>query len=448
MNNIPNDVLEEIILSKVKLFTKESYYRYFRSILLELYKNIHAFQSRTSLISGLKSKLKEKNNSSLWDIILILIFPSKNKNYIEENIIQYDPSLNPLCFQYLKNLCYNRMKKLTNLANIERVSLDQVITLYINLCEKKIYVKKEPKKATIRLLGNFLRKNLEHKGSLIFPKQNLILSRQLKLNVKKISGKNGPSIQPLEYANSFTRLFIGETDEVSVRERYLSNMVVKKQRQLHLLNSCGDFSFLYLKKMYKKLFKNEGTKGKMDNDMISILKQFENDHKRIDNFQRDLMTIRKQNFLNDINDNFTPFQLDKIKNNIKNTFRKKKFKSRTTKFKLRSKSVLGTTEMYNKNHEISYKIINKIKYVNKFNFNSSDSKKNKNNDELRLNKRMINSYVNNNILDIKKNNFIYRRNKRKNRIADIEKDKFKSYSVDKKTNFIKNYMNKSDFFFL
>ena len=36
MNNIPNDVLEEIILNKVKLFTKESYYRQFQSIFLRI----------------------------------------------------------------------------------------------------------------------------------------------------------------------------------------------------------------------------------------------------------------------------------------------------------------------------------------------------------------------------------------------------------------------------
>ena len=49
MNNIPNDVLEEIILNKVKLFTKESYYRHFRSILLEFYKNILAFKKKAFL---------------------------------------------------------------------------------------------------------------------------------------------------------------------------------------------------------------------------------------------------------------------------------------------------------------------------------------------------------------------------------------------------------------
>ena len=62
---------------------------------------------------------------------------------------------------------------------------------------------------------------------------------QLKINTNKQGNKNASSIQPLEYNNSFTRLFIGETDEKAIRERYLSNMIVKKHKQLHLfISSC------------------------------------------------------------------------------------------------------------------------------------------------------------------------------------------------------------------
>ena len=60
MNNIPDDVLEEIILNKVKLFTKESYYRYFRSILLELYKNICAFKKKGIFNKIYYFKIKRK----------------------------------------------------------------------------------------------------------------------------------------------------------------------------------------------------------------------------------------------------------------------------------------------------------------------------------------------------------------------------------------------------
>jgi len=141
------------------------------------------------------------------------------------------------------------MKKLTNLATIERVSMDRVIPIYLNLCEKHIIMKKEKKKGTLRLKGNYLQMNNDRKSSLAFQRQNSVLTRpQLKFNLKKMSGKGGSSIPPLEYSNSFTRLFIGETDEASIRERYLSNMIVKKQKQLHLLNSYSELSVMYLKK--------------------------------------------------------------------------------------------------------------------------------------------------------------------------------------------------------
>ena len=117
----------------------------------------------------------------------------------------------------------------------------------------------------------------------MYNKPNPLLNRttQPKISQKKISG-----IQPLDYNNSFTRLFIGETDEDSIRERYLSNMVVKKHKQLHLLNNYMDLSSMYLKRMYYKLFKKEGEKGAMDKDMINVINQFENDHKKVENYQR------------------------------------------------------------------------------------------------------------------------------------------------------------------
>ena len=203
------------------------------------------------------------------------------------------------------------MKKLTNLAMVERVSLERVIPIYLNLCEKQIKSNKERKKRTLRLKGNYLQINSNRKSSLLMLRQDSGLNRP-KINLKKIN-KNGPSIPPLEYSNSFTRLFIGETDEESIRERYLSNMIVKKQKQLHLLNSYGELSVMYLKKMYKKLFKNEEGKGTMDNDMIKIMKQFENDHKRIDIFQRISSIDDRPRYMFDYNNNFLALELDKQK---------------------------------------------------------------------------------------------------------------------------------------
>ena len=60
MNNIPNDVVQEIIANKMKLFTKENYFRAFSNILMELSHNILAFQKKSSLSISISSNSKEK----------------------------------------------------------------------------------------------------------------------------------------------------------------------------------------------------------------------------------------------------------------------------------------------------------------------------------------------------------------------------------------------------
>ena len=453
MNNIPNDVLEEIILNKVKLFTKESYYRQFQSILLELYKNIFAFKKKDSLSTSMMSKIKERNNSSLWHIISILIFPLKSQIKEDENIYLNEYNLDPLSFQYLKNLCYIKMKKLTNLSMIERVPMERVIPIYLNLCEKQMKSNKEKKKGTLRLKGNYLQINSNRKTSILM-RQNSLLNRP-KINLKKIN-KKGPSIQPLEYANSFTRLFIGETDEASIRERYLSNMIVKKQKQLHLLNSYGELSVMYLKKMYKKLFKNEGEKGKMDNDMINIIKQFENDHKRIDNFQRNSSSNDSQHYMINNNHNLLLSELNKQKEKLNSAKNKNKNKNRNTKIRrnrinfsnFNSNSLYNSAEISKNNREINSKSL----YLRKNKNNSLNYEKNIKNDALAFNRRIINSYGSYRLLNSNINNKnSYGKNLKKNFSAVLASNKFKSYSSSSFTNnkkfFIKNYMNKSDFFF-
>jgi hypothetical protein len=76
MKKIQKDEIEEIILCRIKLFAKENYYRYFRNILMELSNNIFVFRKKELLSRPISSKLKERNNSSLWMLIYTLIFPS------------------------------------------------------------------------------------------------------------------------------------------------------------------------------------------------------------------------------------------------------------------------------------------------------------------------------------------------------------------------------------
>ena len=67
--NIPNEVLQEIIINKIKLFTKENYFRYFSSILIELSHNILAFQKKTSLSVLISNSIpKDKLHQSWWQL--------------------------------------------------------------------------------------------------------------------------------------------------------------------------------------------------------------------------------------------------------------------------------------------------------------------------------------------------------------------------------------------
>ena len=198
------------------------------------------------------------------------------------------------------------MKNLSLLSLTEQIPLKKIIPLYLNLCEKQIKLNKEKQYGIFRHYDkeNNITK-MTKKNTKMINRQNSYLNRtQIKINQKKIGGKNIPSIQQLDYNNSFTRLFIGETDEDAIREKYLSNMVVKKHKQLHLLNSYTDLSSMYLKRMYYKLFKKEGGKGVMDKDMINVINQFENDHKKVENFQRNAVSSDKSH------------QLDYMKNQL------------------------------------------------------------------------------------------------------------------------------------
>ena len=210
-----NEALEEVILYRVKLFSKENYFRYFRYILLELSNNIYAFQEKKTLSNSLSSKLIEGNNLSIWMLIYKLMFQIKNEITTENEM-----NLNPLCFQYLKTLCLKRMKKLVAISNAEVLPLDQVIFVYLNLCEKQIKINKDK--------GNYFKYKTEYrskdrKSIIAYNQENNLLNnnQQMKINHRKLGAKNGPISKPLSYNNSYTRLFIGETDKESIRERYL-----------------------------------------------------------------------------------------------------------------------------------------------------------------------------------------------------------------------------------
>ena len=108
---------------------------------------------------------------------------------------------------------------------------------------------------------------------------------------KEISGINKIKNKKnsLLYCNSFTKLFIGNIDENSVKERHLSNMAVKYEQKLHVNGSYIDLSGGYLKQLFNKISRQKQSK---ENDLkaqnssckklIEIQKMFQKDYQIIE----------------------------------------------------------------------------------------------------------------------------------------------------------------------
>ena len=311
MSDYQNDYLGEAVRQKIKLFTKESYFKCFNYILTEKSQNLPAFKKfsnisfSTELLLKEKEKTrnklklikleKEKSSKSLWQLIMLLICNIPNKKKLEYKKNEFN--LNPICYSYITNLCNKKLKLLSSFSIMHKIPLDILVKFYLDLCINQINQKesenngKNLEKSSIRLIDckKFTKKS---SPQILLKKQNI-----QKINNNNNTEKKKPILgaPPVEYSNSFTRLFIGEIDPSSVRERYLSNIVVKKLKQLHLYNSYQELSNMYLKRLYNKLFKKEN-KGIIDSDMAEILNKFKYDTKKVENYQRNALSFDKKNF--------------------------------------------------------------------------------------------------------------------------------------------------------
>ena len=419
---IPDELIEELILEKIKLFTKENYFNTFSDILSKLSLDLYTFKKKESLSLSLSNQLRERNFSSNWNIIYLLIFHTK------KDIIQTELNLHPFCFHYLMNLCHIKIKKLSKLSNEVHISLEKAVTMYLELCEKRIKVNRALKiKKRVSMVKAYRQLNVKPiKFSKIFLLGN---DDKTKLMPKKIISKFNTNTKSLDYNNSYTRLFIGDTDEQSIRERYLSNMVVKKQKELHLLNSIEDFSLVYLKQMYKKLFKSK-ERNSMDNDMMKIMKQFEEEHKKLHNLQRNDNPHNPHYMLNN-NKSLFPFQSNESK------ILKRKIKNKRQRNK-QINSTLTTIEVSKYNNQDSG-FNGRLKIKHRYN-NSVNYESNKFRDFIFKHKTIVDNYKQNKIFYPKKNI------KHAKNFSTISKsillNNKKLYRLKNK-----NYMNKNDFFF-
>ena len=491
MNDFQNNYLSEAVRHKVKLFTKAQYFKCFNYILSEKAKTMPAFKKISAIPFSTEILLKEKEkirnklkliklekekSKSLWNTIMLLICNVPNKKKLEYKKNEFN--LNPICYSYITHLCKNKLKLLSSFSYTHKFPLDIIVKYYLDLCINQINDINNKFGKSIKLIDY---KKLAKKSS-----TQILLKRQTaSKNINNKSGEKKKSIlgpPPIKYSNSFTRLFIGETDPKSVRERYFSNIVVKKLKQLHLYNSYQDLSNMYLKRLYNKLFKKD-QKGIIDNDMAEILDKFKYDTKKVENFQRNALSFEKKN----IRDNYVDEEKQNLVNQlerqkslymefknekINKNKRKKNFKlspilirnDNKNKIRLRknnskiggySSIIFSSSNNNNKSQYLSFNQSSKRLRCSSAN-HSRNYLKNKLENKIGLSDSCINIYnkskndkkyksIINNDLKIKKevirksNNILKRMNKRMS-------DSKYNFQKNKKIKF-KNYLKNEDFFF-
>ena len=226
--------IKEIIRGRVRIYTKEKFFELFSKILIE--KSTHFFKPK-------KEKLfKEKNISNyepdtLWNYLTIIIIKKCGKPKI-----QYPD----LTFNYMVLLCNKIFKQLISIAIRNKLNLRNLTEYYIDLCKKDIENLKESKTKKV----------------LKIKKPQSPLSNVLKTRIKT---KN-PS-----FLNSYTNLFIGDVEEESVFQRYLSNILVLSSQKVYAHGSYVDFSKNYVKNYYSKINNLSDLNKPKDSRNLSIV---------------------------------------------------------------------------------------------------------------------------------------------------------------------------------
>ena len=193
---------------------------------------------------------------------------------------------------------------------------------------------------------------------------NIVLNRNNEVTVFKRKNK---STKPFLYCNSFTRLFIGETDEQSVKERYLSNIAVKNEQRLNFNGNYVDLSGWYIRSVFNKMYRGKKNKNVIvDSDVAKTFKKYEKNRQYLNNFKkRSLendkkeikpMLLNKQN--NNSNKNLLPISDRnnyRNKRRFKNEFNKKLINNQKIK-KLMLKDLGSLIGKKNNNEKKDFKI--------------------------------------------------------------------------------------------
>ena len=90
-------------------------------------------------------------------------------------------------------------------------------------------------------------------------------------------------------------MFIGETDERTVKEKYLMNITVKKEQKLGGINMGISDSYIkgIMKEIYREKARNKGVI--VDQNMVKIIDKFKKEQKVLEDYKKSLNLLKSYN---------------------------------------------------------------------------------------------------------------------------------------------------------
>ena len=415
--------VETYIQEKVKLFKNEKYFQLFKTILINLSKNFSVYNKQYSL-SGRMDSSKNKKNISLWFYIMKIVL-DKLKTKEKKFFIKNNLNVNPLVFSYLVKLCKNKLGKLEKIAIAEKASMDNILRLYLDLCQEETNIGIKEISKNQKLFYDEINSYKNKTNSKNKLKQNIL--SKLDLIETDVKNKYGIGKFRLIYNRSLSRLFIGDTDVKSIQKKHLMNVKVKKDR----LKSNGlliNKSEIFSRRIINEFEEEKG--NYIDDDLNRIINKFKLEQKYLDDYKKNLKLEQSQSA--------------------------KKLKTNNSKLKFKNKNfnifnIVSPRNIYKSSSQINITSLLPLKAKSSI-YNSNTNK---------FIKTAIINFGNN----IKRNNNSYISNTPKNKtkiffsglnekrkISKATFDKFKKYKINNNHNIykidFKNYlMKKKDFFF-
>ena len=291
--------VEEYIHQKVKIFINKTYFKLFQTILINLSKNITIYRKQYSLSGRMEnnnSNNGKKEKISFWFYIMKIVL-DKLKAKEKAFFIKNNLDVNPLVFSYLVKLCKIKMVKLEKLSISENAPMENLIRLYLDLCQKEINPniedQNEEQKSTLEIVDNKNNKLSPKKTNQIKGNKNDNKREEEDLNENDVKKKYGIGKIRLTYNRSLCRLFIGDTDEKSVQKKHLMGITVKKDRTLKINGIQMGKSESYAKRIINEIGEEKGYY--IDDDLHKILNKFKREQKFLDDYKKNLKLEQNEN---------------------------------------------------------------------------------------------------------------------------------------------------------